>query len=79
MPPISSGESKSTYIFAFLIECVKFEELFLLLVVVVGANEHDDENGQKDCESFNPSYNSNYNNYHRTLTEKIQAHTLVPQ
>lgn len=42
--------------FAFLIKGIEFEELFFLLVVVVGSDEHDDEDGQKDSEALNPRY-----------------------
>ena len=43
-----------TYKFSFLIKGVELEELLFLRVVVVGADKHDNEDGQEDSETFNP-------------------------
>jgi hypothetical protein len=45
-----------TYHFSLLIKSVEFEELLFLLVIVVGADKDDDENGKEDGKTFNPSY-----------------------
>ena len=37
-----------TYLFSFLVEGVKLEELILFLVVIVRADHHHDEDGQED-------------------------------
>jgi hypothetical protein len=39
-----------------LIKSVKFEELFLLLVIVVGTDKYDNENSKEDSEALNPCY-----------------------
>lgn len=54
----SEGWNRLTYIFALLVECIELKELLLLLVVVVGADKHDDEHGEEDSEALNPSYNN---------------------
>jgi hypothetical protein len=43
-------------LFAALVNVVEFKELLFLLVVVVGADEHDNEDSQENCEALNPSY-----------------------
>ena len=53
----SEGWNRQTYVFALLVECVELKELLFLLVVVVGADEHDDEHGEEDSEALNPGYN----------------------
>jgi hypothetical protein len=54
----SEGWNPLTYIFALLVECVELKELLLLLVVVVGADKHDDVYGEEDSEALNPGYNN---------------------
>lgn len=53
----SEGWNPLTYVFSLLVECVELEELLFLLVVVVGADEDDNEHGKEDSEALNPGYN----------------------
>jgi len=47
--------AKASNEFAVLVQGVQLEELFFLCVIVVRADHHDDENGQKDSEALNPT------------------------
>lgn len=48
-------QNSSSYLFSILIQGVELKELILLLVIVVGANEHDNEDCEEDRETLNPS------------------------